>query len=155
MATVRDIVTRAYRKIGVVASDEPMTPDQASAGLDAFNDMVHGWDVFGVRLGAIDLDLNSPFPLEPRFREGTVYQLAARLAPDHAVAAPDPDAFFRALQAAYLVIPSACLPGSILSRRASCLGQGAQPGFPDLNVTLPDPNVTLLADDDGSLLAED
>ena len=34
MTTARDIVERAFRKLGVVASDEPMTADQAANGID-------------------------------------------------------------------------------------------------------------------------
>jgi hypothetical protein len=37
MTTARDIVEAAYRKLGVVASDEPMTADQGENGINTLN----------------------------------------------------------------------------------------------------------------------
>jgi hypothetical protein len=40
----------AYRKIGVVAEDEPMTADQAKTGLREFNRMLRSWQNYGHNL---------------------------------------------------------------------------------------------------------
>lgn len=110
MTTVRDIVERAHRKIGVVAQDEAMTADQGQAGLDAFNEMLHAWALDGITLSPAftDAALTTTFPLEDKYREGTIYLLAGRLAPEYqAPAGFDADDFFRKVQAAYFVAPTA------------------------------------------------
>ena len=117
MATVRDILTRACRKIGVVAEDEQLSGDQAANALNALNDMMHGWALEGVDIGHADLAVDEDFPLESRFIEGTVYLLADRLAPDNRQAAPDADRFLRLLQAAYMVVEEAEMPAAFYRPR--------------------------------------
>ncbi len=107
MATVNDIVTRAYRKIGVVATDEPMTADQAQIGEDALNMMMHALTLDGIDVAWNDAVLADQFAMEPAFHEGIVYMLAARLAPDFSVPSFDDSAFKRRLAAAYLIVPDA------------------------------------------------
>lgn len=114
MTTTRDIIERAYRKLGVVASDDPMTADQGDNGLDALNMMMHGWELDGIALGHVDLALDDDFSMVAMFHEGVVYQLAMRLGHDGAVQAPDSDAWFRKLQAHYLVLPDTTLPSPLL-----------------------------------------
>ena len=65
MATCRDIVERAYRKIGVVATDEAMTAEQAQVGLDALNMMMQGLVLDGIDVGWNDADLSGQFDMEP------------------------------------------------------------------------------------------
>lgn len=113
MATVRDIVERAYRKLGVVSLDEPMDADQADAGLKSFNEMLHGWALFGIDVEHSDVALNDAFPLADRFQEGTIYTLAQRIAPEFSTGF-DGDTFLRALQAAYMVIDTAEMPSSLI-----------------------------------------
>lgn len=117
MATVRDILTRAYRKIGVVAEDEEMSGDQAANALAALNSMMHGWELEGVDIGHTDLAVADEFPLAAKFHEGTVYLLADRLAPDNKQAAPDPDRFLRLLQAAYMQVEEVEMPGAFFRPR--------------------------------------
>lgn len=115
MATMQDIVTRAFRKIGVVAGDEPMNADQGAAGIEALNMMIHQWKLRGIAITYSDLTLADAFPLLPQFEEGTVYLLASRLAPDNAAAAQfDADDWFRAIQNSYLVIDAAAMPSAIM-----------------------------------------
>lgn len=110
MATVRDIVERAYRKIGVVSEEEPMTAAQAANGLAAFNMLMHGLKLHGVDLSHVDAMLPDAFSLPPEFEESTVYMLASRIAPDNSFPAPDADSFYRSLQAAYYQVPVAEMP---------------------------------------------
>ncbi len=124
MATVNDIVTRAFRLIGVVAQDEAMGADAGAAGLSAFNDMIQAWALDGVDTGIGDLALTDNFPLAPKFREGVTYVLAARLSPAYSAPAGfDEHEFFRRVQAAYVAAPVATIDpaltwaGSTLRRR--------------------------------------
>lgn len=115
MATARDITERAYRKIGVVATDEAMTAEQAQIGVDALNMMMHGWVLDGIEIGHIDLFLGDEFTMEPPFHEGCVYLLAERLSSDFAVPAPfDPRRFKQRLSAAYLIVPDAVVDSALL-----------------------------------------
>ena len=115
MPTVLDIVTRAHRKIGVVAQDEPLTADQGQAGLSAYNEMIHAWTLDGITLSPAFADqaLTDTFPLADKFREGTIYLLASRLSPEYtAPQAFDADGFFRKMQASLVTVtPATVDPG--------------------------------------------
>jgi hypothetical protein len=114
MTTVRDIVARAYRKIGM---SDP-TGDEFRAGVDAFNDMVHGWRADGIDVWGINLALNdglpmvgrdigdfgdgSPIPFPEAFREGAIFMLAERLAPEFSAPVNfDANVFMRRMRAHY------------------------------------------------------
>lgn len=117
MATARDLVERAYRKIGVVATDEAMTADQASVGMDALNMMMHGLVLEGIDTGYSDLQLADQFSLDARFDEGIVYMLASRIAPDFGRQGFDDRAFKQGLANAFLIVPDASIDTAI--RRTS------------------------------------
>ena len=114
MATARDIVERAYRKIALKAEDEAITGDMLEHGIETLNSMIFGWELFGVDTEHTALAATDTLPLAARFEEGTVYQLASRLSPDFLVPAPDADMFFRALQAAYMVIEESTINSAII-----------------------------------------
>lgn len=117
MSTARDIVEAAYRKLGVVATDEPMTAEQAQDGIDALNRMMHGWLLDGIDIGHVDLQLADTFSMLPQYEEGAIYLLAERLSPDYAAPANfSPSEFKHRLSAAYLIIPDARID-RILTRR--------------------------------------
>ena len=123
MPTMQDIVRRAYRKIGVVAEDEPMTADQGASGMEALNMMIHQWKLRGIAITYSDLTLADTFPLLPQFEEGTVYLLADRLAPDNGKQVGfDADDFFRAIQASYLVIEAAAMPRALMRTSSQIRG---------------------------------
>lgn len=107
MATCRDLVERAYRKIGVVATDESMTADQAAVGMDALNMMMHALVLDGIDTGYSDLELADQFSLDARFDEGIVYMLASRLAPDFARPGFDERRFRQGMANAFLIVPDA------------------------------------------------
>lgn len=107
MVTMLDIVTGAFRKIRVAGPDEPIEAEFASEGIDVLNDMLHEWVLRGVNLEYSDLALSDEFPLPPQFRDGTKHMLAGRLRSSYARPREfDEDDFFRAIQAAYMVIDS-------------------------------------------------
>jgi hypothetical protein len=51
---IRDLIEDAYRKLGVVAEDEAMTPDQAKTGLRELNRMVRSWQNDGFNLWTVE-----------------------------------------------------------------------------------------------------
>jgi hypothetical protein len=116
MATVNDIVTRAYRKIGVVAIDEAMTADQAEIGQDALNMMMNALVLDGIDVAWSDAVLADQFAMEPAFHEGLVYMLASRLAPDFSVPAFNESAFKRRIAAAYVIVPDAVIDRGLRRR---------------------------------------
>lgn len=110
MATVEDIVTAAFRKIGVVAEDEDLQSDTLSVGVDAFNRMLHAWKLRGVDVSHADQVSTDTFALADEYQEGTIYVLASRLSPDYTVPATfDADDWFRTIQAAYMTIDDATI----------------------------------------------
>jgi hypothetical protein len=127
MTTVRDIIFRAGRKIGMA----DMNADEASAGLDAFNDMVQGWKLDGIdvwHLNALndgfpmvdapmsDFTFASLFPMPDAFREGATFCLASRMAPEYGLAF-DADDFVRKVQAHYATIVPAAMNDALIGRR--------------------------------------
>ena len=108
MTTVNDIVTQAFKKVGIVAYDEDMDAAQAQIGLDAFNNMVSAWPLYGSDVLHTDAALADAFPLKDSYREGVVYMLGARLAPNWSMPVGfDQDDFFRKIQADSMVVDEA------------------------------------------------
>ena len=117
MATILGIVTTAWRKLGIVAADEAMTAEQAEAGVDALNRMIHGWRLEGIAVDWIDAELTDDFmptaddALNSALANATAHLLAAELSAE--ALAPlrfNPVPFKRQVQAAFLVVPEAEMP---------------------------------------------
>lgn len=124
MPTVQTIIERAGRKIG--AND--MTAAELADALSSFNEMVSGWRLHGIdiwrsELGADDqLDvtatvpevaLTDEFPMPDAFREGAIYMLASRMAPEFSTGF-DADEYLRRMQAHYARIPTAQFDDALL-----------------------------------------
>jgi len=90
MAIVSDMIRRAYRRVGVVAADEPMTAEQLAEGLAEFNAVVRSWESYGLRISAQELREDDQFPLSDAYEDYAITILAARLAEAHALPGPDP-----------------------------------------------------------------
>jgi hypothetical protein len=105
MATARDLVDAAMRKIGVVAEDEALTADQAAHGVAVLNRMIAGWELQGVTVGWRETESAEEVDLPLNIHEAVIFCLAERLGPDYMRPAPDATRHFRAIQAAYLIIP--------------------------------------------------
>ncbi|MEO9648817.1 MAG: hypothetical protein ABJ360_22525 [Roseobacter sp.] len=105
MATVLDIVTRAYKKIGVVSRDETLEQFETDEGVAAYNMMVHGWKLESVDFEHVDQSETDTFDYGDEYQEGFVYLLASRLSPDYLLPpAFDADRWFRDIQASKLQI---------------------------------------------------
>lgn len=115
MATARDLVEGAFRKIGVMAEDEALTADQAAHGVNVLNRMVSGWELQGVTVGWRETAISEEVDLPSNLHEAVIFCLAERLGPDYARPAPDATRHFRAIQAAYLIMPK-MQPDSVLTR---------------------------------------
>ncbi len=114
MATTSEIITAAYRKIGVAAEDESLSGDSMAAGLDALNRMLAAWKLSGVDTSWTKLSATDTFPLSAEFEEGAIYMLASRLSPDYErPQAFDADDFFRKVQAAYISITASSMPQAL------------------------------------------
>ena len=110
MATVLDIITRAYRKLGIAAADEAITADMAQLGLDTLNDLMASWQLYGIpRAHSTISEVAQEFPMAQRFNNGVIRQLAAELSPDFEVGPVESDTFLRALQAEYMQIDEVTL----------------------------------------------
>ena len=117
MATCRDLVERAFRKIGVVATDEAMTADQADIGMDALNMMMHGLVLEGIDTGYTSLELADQFSLDARYDESIVYMLANKIAPDFNRPGVDDRLAKQRIANAFLIVPDVAIDGAL--RRTS------------------------------------
>lgn len=83
MATVRDIVSRALRKINVVQLGEAPPADEMREGVAAYNELLHSFKFWGADIGHSDQDENGTFPLADEYREGVIHLLANRISPEY------------------------------------------------------------------------
>lgn len=114
MATVQDIISRAFRKIGVLAKDEVLDGGDYAEGLDALTMMIQGWELQGVDFEFTEPASGSEFALDSKYHEGVVYLLASRLSPDYMVPPSfDADQWFRRIQADKAVIPTVTMPSAL------------------------------------------
>lgn len=100
MTTALDIVTRALRRINVIAPDESPDSSEAQAALDELNDMIGTWPSHGLAVAEAN------FPLDQRFNGALVAMLALRVAESYGKPAGpqlqrDARAGWAALQARY------------------------------------------------------
>jgi hypothetical protein len=130
-ATVRDIVTAAYRRLGLVTPGEDLDADRALAGLELFNDLIASLQAEGstaaapANLGsdtiaeagvAQDLTppyaLNDAFPMDASLARGIKALLATAIAPEAGMEAPatvqrEAERGRKAILAAYIAAPAA------------------------------------------------
>lgn len=129
MATVLDIITRAFRKLGISGEGEVLSAEAAAEGLDALNDMLEGWNLQGINRTHRTLALAEEMPLAPKFNEGVTYLLASRLGPNYQVPPSfRPEPFMAQVRAAFLVIDEVDMP-SALTRLPSSRPSGWGPDY--------------------------
>lgn len=90
MQTTSEIILRALRRIGVVASDEPATADQTASGLEALNEIGQSFRVNGVHFDMPILGSATQIPIDSPCLAALQTVLASRLAEDFGLAGPDP-----------------------------------------------------------------
>jgi hypothetical protein len=118
MASMSDIVERAFRLLGIKAEGEDLTADQSAAGITSLNAMMTGWRLAGLANHAIPaVSAGSEFPLPDEYHDAVAHMLAARLAPQYGVPVGfDLDEHRRALESAAFRLPTATIDRSILPR---------------------------------------
>lgn len=99
--SMQDIVERAYRKLAILSKDTTIEADDLAHGTMLLNDMLFGWEIFGVDIGHVERQAGEAFPIARKFVEATAMQLAERLSPDYQVPAMSSQRFFAALQREY------------------------------------------------------
>lgn len=105
MPTVRDICIRALRKLDVAPLGQAVPGEEIEQAVDAYNDMLHGWELQGIYISHATQQPNDEFLLPDAFIEGTVYMLASRLSPNYVIPAQfSINEFVTGLQAATMRI---------------------------------------------------
>lgn len=85
MATNSDYITRALKKIGVLAESESPSAEQGSDALVVMNDMFAVWESEGIDVGwKPSASTTDTIDFHPAVREAVVTNLAARLCADYA-----------------------------------------------------------------------
>lgn len=83
MATATDIIKGALRKLGVLASNEELSAEDATDGLEALNDMCNAWAAQDIATGFSTMTaLTDEFILEERHHGATKALLAQYVAPN-------------------------------------------------------------------------
>lgn len=115
MATVNQIVTRAFRKMGVSGIGDTLEAEEIAEGVDALNMMIHAWALEGIQFSWTDQAASDTFALPSEYHEGVVYMLAERLNPDYTRPRTfDADKWWRAIQSSDLLVAEAAMPGDLL-----------------------------------------
>ena len=123
MPTTTEIITAAYRKIGVSATGNPITAEEVEEGLGELNRMMHGWRLRGIDTTHVTLLATDAFPLATEFHEGAVYLLASRLSSNFSMPPGfDADDWFRAFQARLYVTPTMTMDRTLTRAPSSRLG---------------------------------
>lgn len=83
MATMRDIVTGAAKRLRMIGPADSLEAEDASDMLQALNDMLGSWVAMGVNINwGDDLGLSATVPLDAKHNAGLKAMLAQRYAED-------------------------------------------------------------------------
>jgi hypothetical protein len=83
MTTVRSIITKAMRKVQILAAGEDPSAAEGADGLDAFNEMMAGLKLESIPLDWRNLTLDDDVPLPPEHIRGVIHLLGVELAPEY------------------------------------------------------------------------
>lgn len=78
-------IKRALRKLGVIASGESPSHDEAADGLTCLNAMLHRWKIEGVDLNHISVTLTQTLPYPPSHDDPIVSNLAIEYASEFGI----------------------------------------------------------------------
>lgn len=88
MATVRDVVTWALRKLTVIPVGVEPSSDELADGVASFNDMIAEWASDGLDLGLSELTANDVIDVDAAYMRGIRYSLAEDIAAEYGVQVP-------------------------------------------------------------------
>lgn len=83
--TMRDIVTRAMRRAGLIRVDQIPDAAEAAETLRALNGMMAEWVSMGVNTTPTEKALGDLFPLDSKFEDGVSAMLLVRIADENGV----------------------------------------------------------------------
>lgn len=90
MATNRDIITAAFRKLNIVDENEQPSAEQGVQALETLNDMMADMAKDGIRLGWYpQADLNATAPIAAENLRAIKYCLMVELGGDYDIVVPD------------------------------------------------------------------
>ena len=103
MATATEISQRALKRLGIVNSGETAAASDVADATEALNAMIAAWEA-GWYSG-------DTLPLDPRFEQGIIAQLAVRISEDYGVQPGpvllrDAEAGMMQMQAAFFTVPA-------------------------------------------------
>ena len=81
-ATAHDVVTRALKRIGVLAAGETADADTAQDALKTLNQMLAGWELHGIRLNPPTYILTDLMQVPDAHIEAITANLATTIAPE-------------------------------------------------------------------------
>ncbi len=121
-ATARTIITRAFRRMGLISEDEGLTAEQTTEALDVLNDMMNGWEAEGIQYSHTDLALDDTVNVPDFLVRSAMWLLADELANEYGKALTDREIVNversrSNLQNYYFSIPQAQTDEGILNRR--------------------------------------
>ena len=124
MATrsARDTITRALKRLGIVAEMETVSSDQANDALIALNDMLNGFRAMGIQYAHRDLTLDDNLNVPDEQTRNVALMLCRELADDYGKAlspslAESITTAAQSLKAYYLVLPKAQVDYGLRRRR--------------------------------------
>lgn len=117
--TANQILTRAMRRLKVIAGEEAMTSAELADGLVTMNGAMHGFGPRGIHYPHVDLTSNDTVNMPDEQIDSLVWLIAEALAPEYGYTFTPPEAvaIVRAtqqLQAAYKSIPPMAAPRGLL-----------------------------------------
>lgn len=83
MATARDVLTKAFRRMKILAGSEPLSADDAVDGLSTMNDLMAGFGPKGVAYVHSTLTLTTVVNVPDEQIANLVWLVAESLAPDY------------------------------------------------------------------------
>jgi hypothetical protein len=83
MTTGNDLIKGALKEIGVLAAGEDPSSEEGQDALTILNEMIAGWEMEGIAIGASTWTLATTIPLPANHIGAIRYNLAVRLAPSY------------------------------------------------------------------------
>jgi hypothetical protein len=67
LPSMQDVVQRAYRKLSILSKDTTIEGDDLAYGLQSLNDMLFGWETYGVNIGHQERVADEAFPIARKY----------------------------------------------------------------------------------------
>ena len=81
--TVRNVVKSALRKLMILQPGEDPSADAMQDAVADLNNMLHAWEMDGIKLNHTSLVVDDTLPYPDKYHEAIIYNLAVKIAPDY------------------------------------------------------------------------